>query len=109
MISNIVDIIVLILIIGIVIFIIKAGMKLFHIIIMILLLAFAWFTFFTDEGAARLSILIKGHPVIAYTTKLTKYENKSNDKIIYFTSSKPLEEKYAKCNKEWIVRLPVVE
>ncbi len=101
--------IMLIVIIGIVILVIKAGMKMINIAVMVLILGFAWFSFFTDQGAARLSILISGHPVIAYTTHLEKQESISNDQVVYFTSSKPLETKYAKCNKVWIVRIPVVE
>ncbi len=101
--------IILIVIIGVIILVIKAGMKILNIAIMILILGFAWFSFFTDQGAARLSILISGHPVIAYTTHLEKQESMSNDQVVYFTSSKPLESKYAKCNKVWIVRMPAIE
>lgn len=101
--------IILIVIIGVIILVIKAGIKILNIAIMVLILGFAWFSFFTDQGAARLSILISGHPVIAYTTHLEKQESMSNDQVVYFTSSKPLETKYAKCNKVWIVRMPVVE
>ncbi len=105
--------IMLILIIGVVIFIIKAGMKIFNIAIMILILVFCWYTFFTEEGAARLSIVFTGHPIIAYTTNLDKQENLSNDETTYYVSSKDIifkEKKleYVKCHTKWIVRLPDV-
>ena len=106
MITNIIIILLLILLIVIVI---KAGVKIANILIIVLILGFCWFSFFTDQGAARLSILLSGHPVIAYTTHLEKQESVSNDNVIYFTSSKPLSNGYAKCNKMWIVRTPVIE
>lgn len=109
MLTNISNIIILIVLIGIIILIIKAGTKLINIAFMVLILGFAWFSFFTDQGAARLSILLSGHPIIAYTTHLDKQESMSNDNVVYFTSSKPLDSKYVKCNKAWIVRMPVVE
>ena len=71
--------IMLIIVIGVVIFVIKAGMKIINILIMVLLLAFCWYTFFTEEGAARLSIVFTGHPIIAYTTNLDKQESISNE------------------------------
>ena len=101
--------VILIIIVIIVIFIIKAGVKIINILITALILGFAWFSFFTDSGAARLSILLKGNIIEAYTTNLTKDEKLSNDKVVYFKSSKPIKDKYAKCNKMWIVRIPVVE
>lgn len=101
--------VILIIIIGVVILIIKAGMKIINVALMVLILGFAWFSFFTDQGAARLSIALSGHPIVAYTTHLEKQESISNDNVIYFTSSKPLETEYAKCNKVWIVRLPIIE
>ena len=61
--------IVLILVIALVIFIIKAGMKILSILIMVVILGFCWVSFFTEEGAARLSIALMGKPVTAYTTK----------------------------------------
>ena len=101
--------IILILLIVLMIFIIKTGTKIINIAIMILILGFAWFSFFTDQGAARLSIVLSGHPVVAYTTNLQKEESLSNDRVVYFKSSKPIKNNYAKCNKMWIVRIPVVE
>ncbi len=103
----------LILIIGIVIFIIKAGMKIINILIMILILVFCWYTFFTEEGAARLSIVFTGHPIIAYTTNLVKQENLSNINTTYYVSSKDIvfnnkKLEYIKCHTKWIVRLPDV-
>ena len=106
MISNLIIILVLILLIVI---IIKAGIKIANILIIVLILGFCWFSFFTDQGSARLSIMLSGHPVIAYTTHLEKQESISNDSVIYFKSSKPLSSGYAKCNKMWIVRMPVIE
>ena len=51
--------IMLILVIGVVIFVIKAGMKILNILIMILILGFCWFSFFTEEGAARHYMVIQ--------------------------------------------------
>lgn len=106
--------IMLIIVIGVVIFVIKAGMKIINILIMVLLLGFCWYSFFTEEGAARLSIVFTGHPIIAYTTNLDKQEDISNDETSYFISSKDVivkEEKleYVECHTKWIVRLPNIE
>lgn len=105
--------IVLILIIGAVIFIIKAGTKIVNIIITALILAFCWYSFFTEEGCARLSIALSGHPIIAYTTSLQKEDNISNNNETYFTSSKDVvvkneKQKYIKCYTKWIVRIPSI-
>lgn len=100
---------ILALLILLIVIIIKVGKRVASILIMVLVLAFAWFSFFTDQGAARLSILISGHPIIAYTTHLEKQESISNDNVIYYKSSKPFNRPYAKCNKLWFVRIPVVE
>ena len=105
--------IMLILIIVAVIFVIKAGMRIINILIMVLILGFCWFSFFTEEGAARLSIMLSGHPIIAYTTDLDKQEEISNDSETYFTSSKDIvvngeKKQYIKCYTKWIVRIPSV-
>ena len=105
--------IMLILIIVAVIFVIKAGMRIINILIMVLTLGFCWFSFFTEEGAARLSIMLSGHPIIAYTTDLDKQEEISNDNETYFTSSKDVvvngeKKQYIKCYTKWIVRIPSV-
>ncbi len=105
--------IVLILVIGLVIFVIKAGMKILNILIMIILLGFCWYSFFTEEGAARLTIALDGKPIVAYTTKLTKDEDKSTDSVTYFKSSKDVivngeKLEYVKCYTKWIVRIPAV-
>ena len=105
--------IMLILVIGVVIFVIKAGMKILNILIMILILGFCWFSFFTEEGAARLSIALYGHPVIAYTTELEKQENISTDEITYYKTTKDVivngkKQEYIKCYTKWIVRIPSV-
>lgn len=105
--------IMLILIIAVVIFVIKAGMRIINILIMVLILGFCWFSFFTEEGAARLSIMLSGHPIIAYTTDLDKQEEISNDNETYFTSSKDVvvngeKKQYIKCYTKWIVRIPSV-
>lgn len=105
--------IMLILIIVAVIFVIKAGMRIINILIMVLILGFCWFSFFTEEGAARLSIMLSGHPIIAYTTDLDKQEEISNDSETYFTSSKDVvingeKKQYIKCYTKWIVRIPSV-
>lgn len=104
---------VLILAIGVVIFLIKAGMRIINILIMVLMLGFCWFSFFTEEGAARLSIALSGHPVIAYTTELNRQESMSNESTTYYTSSKDVivegqKQEYIKCYTKWIVRLPSV-
>lgn len=105
--------IMLVLIIVAVIFVIKAGMRIINILIMVLILGFCWFSFFTEEGAARLSIMLSGHPIIAYTTSLDKQEEISNNSETYFTSSKDIvvngeKKKYVKCYTKWIVRIPSV-
>ncbi len=105
--------IVLILAITLLVFVIKAGMKLINIIIMVIILGFCWFSFFTEEGAARLGIALNGHPIIAYTTKLDKQENISTEETTYFKSSKDVTVngntlEYVKCYTKWIVRIPCV-
>ena len=105
--------IMLILVIGVVIFVIKAGMKILNILIMVLILGFCWFSFFTEEGAARLSISLYGHPVIAYTTELEKQENISTDEVTYYKTTKDVivngkKQEYIKCYTKWIVRIPSV-
>lgn len=103
----------LILIIGAVIFVIKAGLKIFNIIIMILILLFCWFSFFNEEGAARLSIALSGHPIIAYTTNLERQDDISTNDTTYFVSSKDVtfegkKLQYIKCHTKWIIRIPSV-
>ena len=88
-------------------------MKIFNILIMVLLLGFCWYTFFTEEGAARLSIVFTGHPIIAYTTNLDKQESISTEETTYYVPSKEILFKgkkleYVKCYTKWIVRLPDV-
>ena len=105
--------IILILIIAAIIFVIKAGMKIINILIMVVVLAFCWYSFFTEEGCARLSIMLSGHPIIAYTTDLEKQESISTDEETYFTSSKDVvvnaeKKEYVKCYTKWIVRIPSV-
>lgn len=105
--------IMLIIVIGVVIFVIKAGMKIINILIMVLMLAFVWYSFFTEEGCARLSIALSGHPVIAYTTNLEKQENISTDYTTYYVSSKDVivdgkKQEYVKCYTKWIIRIPSI-
>lgn len=105
--------IMLILVIGVVIFVIKAGMKILNILIMVLILGFCWFSFFTEEGAARLSIVLMGKPITAYTTELEKQENISTDEITYYKTTKDIivngkKQEYIKCYTKWIVRIPSV-
>lgn len=105
--------IMLLLTIGVVVFVVKAGMKIINILIMVLLLGFCWFSFFTEEGAARLSIALCGHPIIAYTTKLDKQENISTDDTTFYKSSKDVivdgqTLEYVKCYTKWIIRIPDV-
>ena len=103
----------LILVIGAVIFVIKAGMRIINILIMVLILGFCWFSFFTEVGSSRLSIALSGHPIIAYTTSLEKQESISNEDTTYFISSKDVivegeKLKYIKCYTRWIIRIPDV-
>ena len=102
------------LIIVAVIFVIKVGMKLINILVMVVVLGFCWYTFFSEEGAARLSIALSGHPITAYTTKLDKQENISTSDTTYFTTSKDVvvagtKVEYVKCYTKWIIRIPHVK
>ena len=101
-------------IIVVVIFIIKAGAKIINIIIIALLLAFVWFSFFTEVGAARLTLALKGHPIVAYTAGLEKDDAKSTDETSYYkinadviSNGKKLE--YTSCNTFWFIRIPNIE
>ena len=101
--------VVLILLIGLVIFVIKIGTKIINILIMVLILAFCWYSFFTEEGCARLSILLSGHPIVAYTTKLEKVDSTEKETTVYkikkqITKGKKI--KYTKCYTKWIIRIP---
>lgn len=103
----------LILIIGAVIFVIKAGLKIINILIMVLVLLFCWYSFFNEEGAARLSIALSGHPIIAYTTDLERQDNISTNDTTYYVSSKDVtfegkKLQYIKCYTKWIIRIPSV-
>ena len=105
--------IVLIILIGLVILVIKAGMRIVNILIMVLLLMYCWCSFFTEEGAARLSIALTGHPIIAYTTSLERQDSISTSDTTYFTSSKDVmfegkKLEYVKCHTKWIIRIPSV-
>lgn len=105
--------VVLILAIGAVILLIKAGMKILNILIMVLILGFCWFSFFTEEGAARLSIALSGHPIIAYTTGMEKQESISTDTTTYYKTTKDVivdgkKQEYVKCYTKWIIRIPSV-
>lgn len=114
MVSNLSNWITLIIVILIIVFIIKIGAKLINVIITGLILFFCWFSFFTEVGAARLSILLTGHPIVAYTTSLERMDEMSEGEVSYFKSSKDVivagkKIEYVKCNKMWIVRIPNVE
>lgn len=103
----------LVLAITVVVFLVKAGMKILNILIMVLLMGYVWFSFFTESGAARLSIALSGHPIIAYTTTLDKNESLSTDEVTYYTSSKDVivdgkKLDYVKCYTKWIIRIPSV-
>ena len=105
---------VLILAIGAVIFLIKVGTRIINLLITALVLAFCWFSFFTEEGSARLSIALTGHPIIAYTTELERQNDISTETITYFISSKDVivngkKQEYIKCYTKWIVRIPAVK
>lgn len=105
--------IVLILVIGAVVLLIKAGMKIINVLIMVFVLGFCWFSFFTEEGCARLSIALNGNPITAYTTELTKDDSVSSSEVTYFKSSKSFKvsgkiTNETKCYTKWIVRIPSV-
>ena len=105
--------IMLIIVIGIVVLIVKAGTKIVNILITAAILAFCWFSFFTEVGAARLSVALSGHPIIAYTAHLEKEENKSTDDVTYFKIDKEYKfdgrlQNETKCYTKWIVRIPSV-
>lgn len=104
----------LVLAITAIVFLVKAGMKIFNILVMAAVLAFCWFTFFTEVGAARLSIALVGKPITAYTTKLEKQNDISTNDVSYFKSSKDIivngkKRLYVKCYTKWIIRIPSVE
>ena len=106
--------IMLIIVIAVVIFIIKAGMKIINIIVMIVCLGFCWYTFFTEEGSARFSIALSGHPIIAYTTGLKRDNSLSTKETAYYKSTRDVvvngeKREYIKCYTKWIVRIPDVQ
>lgn len=106
--------IMLVLIVIVAIFIIKAGLKIINILITIFALIFIWFSFFTEVGSTRLTIMLKGHPIIAYTTSLEKQDDISTNEVVYFKSSKDVivkgeKLKYIKSYTKWIVRLPGID
>lgn len=112
--SEITKWVMLIVVIGLVILLIKAGMKILNILITGLILLFCWYSFFTEEGAVRLSIVLTGHPVLAYTTKLTKMTGLSTEEVKYYKTDKDIvvngeTREYIKCNTKWIIKIPVVE
>lgn len=53
----------------------------------LILLTFFGYTYFTDHGATRLSILLTGHPIKAYTTSIIK-EERSEDARYYSPTDK---------------------
>lgn len=113
LVANITKWIALIIIIAIAIFVIKAGMKIVNILIMVLMLAFVWYSFFTEEGCARLSIALSGHPLIAYTTEMERQDKISTNDTTYYKTSKDViingkKQEYVKCYTKWIVRIPNV-
>ena len=111
MIADISKWITLILIIGLVVFIIKTGIKIVNVIIMILILGFSWYSFFTEEGASRLSIALTGHPLIAYTTGMERQSDLSNEDVTFFKTTKTFKvdgeyKNMTKCYTKWIIRIP---
>ena len=87
--------IMLILIIVAVIFVIKAGMKIINILIMVLLLAFCWYSFFTEEVNIRGNTILEsdtegtstGQKYIVFSTG-NQYTYIKNNKSIYKNNSK---------------------
>lgn len=107
-------VIVFLLIGAILVFIFKQGIKILNIIVMVLLLIFCWFTFFTEKGSVRFAIALRGHPVIAYTTDVTKDDSKTYSNFTYYKSSKDvvIDNKvisYIKCETKWIIRISSIE
>lgn len=99
---------------AIIVFIFKQGIKILNIIIMVLVLIFCWYSFFTDQGSVKFAIAINGHPVIAYTTEVTEAPELAKDNIKYYTSSKDLvvnnkTVEYIKCETKWIIKLSSIE
>ena len=106
--------VVLALIIIVAIFIIKAGLKIINIIIIVALLGFVWFSFFTEIGCVRLTIALYGHPIIGYTTKLERQDNMSNEKEIYYKPETQVivnnkVKQYIKIGCNGLVRIPIIE
>ena len=103
----------LIIIIAIAIFVIKAGMKILNILIMILMRVFVGYSFFTEEGCARLSIALSGHPLVAYTTGMERQDDISTNDTTYYKTTKDViingkKQEYVKCYTKWIIRIPNV-
>lgn len=111
LVANITKWITLIAIIALVIFVIKTGMKIVNILIMVLMLAFIWYSFFTEEGFARLSVALSGHPLIAYTTGMERQDDISTNDTTYYKTTKDVvingkKQEYVKCYTKWIIRIP---
>ena len=113
LVANITKWITLIAIIALVIFVIKTGMKIANILIMVFMLAFVWYSFFTEEGCARLSVALSGHPLIAYTTGMERQDDISTNDTTYYKTTKDVvingkKQEYVKCYTKWIIRIPNV-
>ncbi|MEG2351426.1 MAG: hypothetical protein RSA10_01700 [Bacilli bacterium] len=100
----------IILIIFLAIFIFKTGKKLFNIFLMVIILLFSWFSFFTVTGSVRLAIALTGHPIAAYTTKLTENELMREKNARYFLPDQDIKVTsgsmgYIRCETKWIISL----
>jgi len=72
---------------------------------------FVWYSFFTEEGCARLSVALSGHPLIAYTTGMERQDDISTNDTTYYKTTKDVvingkKQEYVKCYTKWIIRIP---
>ena len=68
-------------------------------------------SFFTEEGCARLSVALSGHPLIAYTTGMERQDDISTNDTTYYKTTKDVvingkKQEYVKCYTKWIIRIP---
>ncbi len=97
-------------IILLIIFIFKTGKKLINIAIMVFVLLFCWYSFFTKEGSVRFAIVLMGHPIKAYTTGLEENKSMGTDNTRYFIPTDNISVTsgrmgYIRCETHWIVSI----
>ena len=93
-----------------IIFIFKTGKKLINVAIMIIILLFCWYSFFTIEGSVRFTIALMGHPIKAYTTGLEENKSMQANNVRYFMPTDNISVTsgrmgYIKCETHWIVSI----